>query len=125
MLNIALQLIVVTLLFSGSVNSHAATPIRKAVIGPAALNARVAPPMGCRGSWVLRQPSRQCQRDLYPASAGVGGGVDGLRNIQRLMKLRNPAIEKFNIEEMIDDRILRQLDASGFIDGLAKLYPAK
>ena len=41
------------------------------------------------------------------------------------MKLRNPAIEKFKIEEMIDDRILRQLDTSGFIDGLAKLYPAK
>jgi hypothetical protein len=51
--------------------------------------------------------------------------VDGLRNIQRLMKLRNPAIEKFKVEEMIDDRILRQLDAGGFIDGLAKVYPAK
>ncbi len=51
--------------------------------------------------------------------------VDGLRNIQRLMKLRNPAIEKFKVEEMIDDRILRQLDASGFIDGLAKTYPPK
>jgi ABC-type nitrate/sulfonate/bicarbonate transport system substrate-binding protein len=51
--------------------------------------------------------------------------VDGLRNIQRLMKLRNPAIEKFKVEEMIDDRILKQLDASGFIDGLAKTYPAK
>jgi ABC-type nitrate/sulfonate/bicarbonate transport system substrate-binding protein len=51
--------------------------------------------------------------------------IDGMRNIQRLMKLRNPAIEKFKIEEMIDDRILRQLDASGFIDGLAKMYPAK
>jgi hypothetical protein len=41
------------------------------------------------------------------------------------MKLRNPAIEKFKVEEMIDDRILRQLDASGFIDQLAKTYPAK
>jgi len=51
--------------------------------------------------------------------------VDGMRNIQRLMKLRNPAIEKFKIEEMIDDRILKQLDASGFIDGLAKTYPPK
>ena len=50
--------------------------------------------------------------------------VDGLRNIQRLMKIRNPAIEKFKVEEMIDDRILKQLDASGFIDGLAKTYPA-
>ena len=45
--------------------------------------------------------------------------------LQWLMTLRNPAIEKFKIEEMIDDRILRRLDASGFIDGLAKIYPAK
>lgn len=50
--------------------------------------------------------------------------VDGLRKIQRLMKIRNPAIEKFRVEEMIDDRILKQLDASGFIDSLAKSYPA-
>lgn len=41
------------------------------------------------------------------------------------MKIRNPAIEKFTVEEMIDDRILKQLDASGFIDGLAKAYLAK
>jgi NitT/TauT family transport system substrate-binding protein len=51
--------------------------------------------------------------------------VEGLRNIQRLMKLRNPAIEKYKVEEMLDDRILRRLDESGFIDNLAKIYPAK
>jgi ABC-type nitrate/sulfonate/bicarbonate transport system substrate-binding protein len=50
--------------------------------------------------------------------------VEGLRNIQRLMKLRNPAIEKFKVEEMIDDRILRRLDDSGFIEGLARTYGA-
>lgn len=41
------------------------------------------------------------------------------------MKLRNPAIENFKLEDMIDDRILKRLDDSGFIDGLAKTYPAK
>lgn len=51
--------------------------------------------------------------------------IEGLRNIQRLMKLRNPAIENFKLEDMIDDRILKRLDDSGFIDGLAKTYPAK
>jgi ABC-type nitrate/sulfonate/bicarbonate transport system substrate-binding protein len=51
--------------------------------------------------------------------------MDGLRNIQRLMKLRNPAIEKLKMEELVDDRILRRLDESGFIDNLAKTYPAK
>jgi ABC-type nitrate/sulfonate/bicarbonate transport system substrate-binding protein len=48
--------------------------------------------------------------------------VEGLRNIQRLMKLRNPAIEKLKVEEMIDDRILRRLDESGFIEGVARNY---
>ncbi len=48
--------------------------------------------------------------------------VEGLRNIQRLMKLRNPAVEKLNVEEMIDDRILRRLDQSGFIDALYRSY---
>jgi ABC-type nitrate/sulfonate/bicarbonate transport system substrate-binding protein len=51
--------------------------------------------------------------------------IDGLRNIQRLMKIRNPAIEKLKMEDLVDDRILRRLDESGFIDNLAKTYPAK
>jgi hypothetical protein len=58
------------------------------------------------------------ERKPYPT-------VDGLRNIQRLMKLRNPSIEKLKVEEMIDDRILRRLDESGFVEGLAKKYGVK
>jgi hypothetical protein len=41
------------------------------------------------------------------------------------MKLRNPNIEKMKMEKLIDDRILRRLDESGFIDALAKTYPGK
>jgi ABC-type nitrate/sulfonate/bicarbonate transport system substrate-binding protein len=44
--------------------------------------------------------------------------LDGLRNIQRLMKLRNPKVENTKVEELVDDRILRKLDDSGFIDRL-------
>lgn len=51
--------------------------------------------------------------------------VEGLRNIQRFMKLRNPLIENLKLEEMVDDRILRMLDESGFIDRLYKTYPSK
>ncbi|OGP29474.1 MAG: hypothetical protein A2038_08560 [Deltaproteobacteria bacterium GWA2_57_13] len=51
--------------------------------------------------------------------------VEGLRNIQRFMKLRNPTIEKLKVEEMIDDRILRRLEESGFLDRLYKTYPGK
>ena len=51
--------------------------------------------------------------------------IEGLRNIQRLMKIRNPAIEKLKMEDLVDDRIIRRLDDSGFIDNLAKSYPPK
>jgi NitT/TauT family transport system substrate-binding protein len=51
--------------------------------------------------------------------------VEGMRNIQRLMKVRNPAVEKLVVEEMLDDRILRRLDQSGFIDGLYRTYGVK
>jgi NitT/TauT family transport system substrate-binding protein len=43
---------------------------------------------------------------------------EGLRNAQRLMKLRNPKLEAVRVEELVDDRILRRLDESGFIDRL-------
>ena len=41
------------------------------------------------------------------------------------MKLRNPMIENLKLEEMVDDRSLRMLDESGFIDRLYKTYPSK
>jgi len=41
------------------------------------------------------------------------------------VKLRNSAIENFKPEEPIDNRILKRFDEGGFIDGLAKTYPAK
>jgi ABC-type nitrate/sulfonate/bicarbonate transport system substrate-binding protein len=49
----------------------------------------------------------------------------GLRNVQRLMKLRNPAVEKVNVENLVDDRIMKKLDQSGFIDEMYAKYGAK
>jgi hypothetical protein len=42
--------------------------------------------------------------------------VDGLKNIQRFMKLRNPKIGDINLERMIDESLLRELEKSGFLD---------
>jgi ABC-type nitrate/sulfonate/bicarbonate transport system substrate-binding protein len=42
--------------------------------------------------------------------------LDGLRNVQRFMKVRNPKIADVKLERLIDDGILRELDKSGFID---------
>jgi hypothetical protein len=42
--------------------------------------------------------------------------LDGVKNIQRFMKLRNPKIADVNLERLIDDSLLRELDKAGFID---------
>lgn len=51
--------------------------------------------------------------------------MDGLRNIQRLMKLRNPKLGSIKVEDLVDDQILRRLDESGFIDKLFAAYGVK
>jgi ABC-type nitrate/sulfonate/bicarbonate transport system substrate-binding protein len=51
--------------------------------------------------------------------------VAGLKNVQRLMKLRNPGVEKLKAEELIDDRFMKKLDQSGFIDEMYAKYGAK
>ncbi|MGZ8436790.1 MAG: ABC transporter substrate-binding protein [Candidatus Binatia bacterium] len=42
--------------------------------------------------------------------------LDGLRNVQRMLKTRNPKIGEIKTEDVIDARIMRKLDDSGFID---------
>ena len=42
--------------------------------------------------------------------------LDGLRNVQRMLKIRTPKIGEIKAEEVIDPRIMRKLDDSGFID---------
>jgi ABC-type nitrate/sulfonate/bicarbonate transport system substrate-binding protein len=51
--------------------------------------------------------------------------LEGLRNVQRLMKARNPKLENAKVEELVDDRILRKLDESGYIDRLYAAQGAK
>ena len=42
--------------------------------------------------------------------------LDGLRNVQRMLKMRTPKIGEIKAEDVIDARIMRKLDESGFID---------
>ena len=44
--------------------------------------------------------------------------VEGLKNIQRFMKLRNPKIDDVNLERLIDESLLRDLGKSGFMEQL-------
>jgi NitT/TauT family transport system substrate-binding protein len=54
----------------------------------------------------------------YAAPAGV-------TNVVRLMKRSNPKVEKVKPEQLIDDRILKKIDQSGFIDEVLAKYGVK
>jgi len=47
--------------------------------------------------------------------------VEGLRNMQHFMKSQNPLVANVNVENMIDNRLVRKLDDSGFINEMRNL----
>jgi NitT/TauT family transport system substrate-binding protein len=51
--------------------------------------------------------------------------IDALRNVRRLMATQNPKVANVKIEELIDNRIIRKLDESGYIDRAAAAYNLK
>ncbi len=57
-------------------------------------------------------------RKPYAAPAGV-------TNVVRLMKRTNPKVENVKPETLIDDRILKKIDQSGFIDEIMAKYGVK
>ena len=61
---------------------------------------------------------RATDRKPYPS-------VEGLSNVQRLMKLRNAAVADLKTESLIDARPIQELDQSGFIDQLYNTYGVK
>ncbi len=50
--------------------------------------------------------------------------LEGLRNVQRMLKMRNPKIGEVKAEDIIDNRIMRKLDESGFIERAYATYRA-
>jgi len=42
--------------------------------------------------------------------------LEGMRNLHRLLKPRNPKIGEVKVDDVVDNRIMRRLDESGFID---------
>jgi NitT/TauT family transport system substrate-binding protein len=57
-------------------------------------------------------------RKPYAAAAGV-------TNVVRLMKRSNPKVERVKAEQLIDERILKKLDQSGFLDEVLAKYGVK
>jgi NitT/TauT family transport system substrate-binding protein len=50
--------------------------------------------------------------------------LEGMRNLQRLLKPRNPKIGELRVEDVVDNRIMRKLDETGFIDKMYAFYGA-
>jgi ABC-type nitrate/sulfonate/bicarbonate transport system substrate-binding protein len=50
--------------------------------------------------------------------------LEGLRNAQRLLKLRNSKVGEVRAEDVIDSRLMRRLDETGFIDKMYATYGA-
>ncbi len=73
----------------------------------------------------LRVSEREAEEGFKDMALGLDrkpyASFDGLRNIQRLLKSRNPKLEKIKVEELVDEQFVRRLDESGFID---KVYAA-
>ena len=51
--------------------------------------------------------------------------LEGMKNVQRLMKLQNPRVGDVNVESIIDVSYLRKLDESSFIDKTFAMYGVK
>ena len=51
--------------------------------------------------------------------------IEGMQNIQRLMKLYNPQVAKIDVNRLIDSSIIQKLDQSGFLDRLQNAYGVK
>jgi len=51
--------------------------------------------------------------------------IDALRNVRRLMATQNPKVANVKIEDLIDNRIIRKLDESGYIDRAAAAFNVK
>ena len=52
---------------------------------------------------------RTMARKPYPA-------IEGMRNVQRLLKTQNPRIAEVNVDDLVDNRFIRKLDESGFFE---------
>ena len=48
--------------------------------------------------------------------------MEGMRNMQRFMKTQNPQVANINLESLVDSRLVKKLDDSGFIDQIVKSY---
>ena len=48
--------------------------------------------------------------------------VKGLRTVQEIVALRDPKIAKYNVEDLLDQRILKKVVDSGYVEEIERRY---
>src|SRR5215467_346853 len=82
---------------------------------------------------ILQKYLKVNERDAEEGYRDLVNGTDkkpyaapaGVTNVVRLMKRSNPKVEKVRADQLIDDRILKKIDQSGFIDEIMAKYGVK
>jgi NitT/TauT family transport system substrate-binding protein len=82
---------------------------------------------------ILQKYLRISEKDAEEGYKDMVNGLDrkpyanpaGATNVIRLMKRTNPKVENVKPENLIDDRILKKIDQSGFIDEIMAKYGVK
>jgi NitT/TauT family transport system substrate-binding protein len=82
---------------------------------------------------ILQKYLRISEKDAEEGYRDMVTGLDrkpyanpaGVTNVVRLMKRTNPKVESVKPEALIDDRIMKKLDQSGFIDEILTKYGVK
>jgi hypothetical protein len=82
---------------------------------------------------ILQKYLRISEKDAEEGYKDMVTGLDrkpyanpaGVTNVIRLMKRSNPKVETVKPENLIDDRFMKKLDQSGFIDEMMAKYGVK
>lgn len=89
---------------------------KRAVLETMAKRLKLSGPVGAEEGY--QDLLSRMERKPYPS-------VEGLRNVQRLMKTLNPRVAEVKAETLIDSSFIRKLDEGGFIDRLYGSYSEK
>jgi len=112
-------------------NPQLAENLLKAIIEGAAFS--LSPIQKPNTLKILQKYLKVSERDAEEGYGDLVNGTDkkpyaapaGVANAVRLMKGSNPKVEKVRADHLIDDRILRKIDQSGFIDEVMAKYGVK
>jgi hypothetical protein len=113
-------LVVIASSFFWPLQAFSATAPAKYIVGYATYTARIMP------LWLAQEQGFFIKYGIDVDPVFIrGASLEGMRNVQRLLKSRNPKVGEVKADDVIDNRLMRKLDETGFIDKMYATYGAK